>query len=98
MNKKYWIEEDGEYILCYVPFHEEIKLASLSLDEDDNKFYKVSHLYEKEYEERYPDTTFVLAGNLESAKEEVEDMILIYFEDKSEYYEHLAKVFSGDDV
>lgn len=77
-----------EYVLKYTPFSEDVTLAVLRKD-DDNDWTLTSKTL------REDDTYFADADeDIEEVKKMVEDAIEEYFTDEISYYEHLLKSFS----
>lgn len=84
MNKQ-WVEEDGKFILEFSPFYEMETIAEVF--EDDGWCYSSELLG--------ADNEYLGSDSLEDAKQEVEDLIVEYFQDEINYNQELLKAFES---
>ena len=84
---KAWLEELHKDVLYYMPFHDEVRLPVL--------FYEVDGGWCSSRKLLYADKEYLGSDNEEEARQEVEDLIIEYFEAEIEYNKHLLKSFKG---
>lgn len=83
-----WLEEFDRNALYFIPFYEEVRLAELFYEEGDGGWCYSSNLLNA-------DSEYLGSDSLEEARQEVEDLIVQYFEDEIDYNQHLLKVFQS---
>ena len=82
---KQWIDKGSKSVLVFTPYYEDENIAEVFYEEDGGWCY-TSELLKAEAE-------YLGSDSLEDAKEDIERLILEYYEDVRNYYQELLDKF-----